>query len=116
MDADTIKNSLPGQIRVGGKLDFDVVDKYIREVRGTSGNNRISIMSLYGKSADDEAGYIESMFWLTQKNKIGVVNNFMGSLKDVYLIPLHGEFDLLWILTDSFWIWFDLSLAIVLLS
>ena len=95
MDVDTIKSSLPGQIRVGGKLDFDVVDNYIREVRGTSGNNRISIMSLYGKSADDESGYIESMYWLTQKNKIGVVNNFMGSLKDVYLIPLHGKFDLL---------------------
>ena len=94
MDADTIKSSLPGQIRVGGKLDFDVVDNYIREVRGTSGNNRISIMSLYGKSADDESGYIESMYWLTQKNKIGVVNNFMGSLKDVYLIPVHGKFDL----------------------
>ena len=47
-------------------------------------------MSLYGKSVVDEPGYIDAMFGLTAKNKIGVVNNFSGQLKDVYLVPIHG--------------------------
>ena len=64
--------------------------QYIREVKSTSDVSRISIMSLYGKSVVDEPGYIDAMFGLTAKNKIGVVNNFSGQLKDVYLVPIHG--------------------------
>merc|ERR1712235_213608 len=50
--------------------------------------NRISIMSLYGKSVNEQTGYSDSLFYLTSKNKVGVVNNFRGCLKDVYLVPL----------------------------
>ena len=49
-------------------------------------------MSLYGKSVVDEPGYIDAMFGLTSKNKIGVVANISGLLKDAYLVPIHGEF------------------------
>merc|ERR1719209_568931 len=76
-------------MKVAGRLDMNVVTKYIEEVRATSDYNRISVMSLYGKTANEQTGYIDSMYYLTSKNKVGVVNNFMGALKDVYLVPLH---------------------------
>ena len=65
--------------------------KYINEVRQASDVNRISIMSLYGKSVNEQTGYSDSLFYLTSKNKVGVVNNFRGCLKDVYLVPLRGK-------------------------
>ena len=50
-------------------------------------------MSLYGKSVNEQTGYSDSLFYLTSKNKVGVVNNFRidGCLKDVYLVPLRGK-------------------------
>ena len=69
--------------------------KYINEVRQASDVNRISIMSLYGKSVNEQTGYSDSLFYLTSKNKVGVVNNFRGCLKDVYLVPLRGKIILL---------------------
>ena len=48
-------------------------------------------MSLYGKSVNEQTGYSDSLFYLTSKNKVGVVNNFRGCLKDVYLVPLRGN-------------------------
>ena len=62
-------------------------------------------MSLYGKSVVDEPGYIDAMFGLTSKNKIGVVANISGLLKDAYLVPIHGEFkfivEILFLLNNS---------------
>ena len=48
-------------------------------------------MSLYGKSVNEQRGYSDALFYLTSKNKVGVVNNFQGCLKDVYLVPLRGK-------------------------
>ena len=42
--------------------------KYITEVRQASDVNRISIMSLYGKSVNEQTGYSDSLFYLTSKN------------------------------------------------
>ena len=64
--------------------------KYINEVQA-SYVDRISIMSLYGKSVNEQRGYSDALFYLTSKNKVGVVNNFRGYLKDVYLVPLRGK-------------------------
>merc|ERR1712131_271396 len=88
MDADQIKHSLPDRLNVAGRLDIASAEKYINEVRQASDVNRISIMSLYGKSVNEQTGYSDSLFYLTSKNKVGVVNNFRGCLKDVYLVPL----------------------------
>lgn len=90
MDADQIKHSLTDRLNVVGRLDFSSAEKYINEVRQASDVNRISIMSLYGKSVNEQTGYSDSLFYLTSKNKVGVVNNFRidGCLKDVYLVPL----------------------------
>jgi len=88
MDIDMIKHSLPERLNVAGRLDISAAEKYITEVRQASDVNRISIMSLYGKSVNEQTGYSDSLFYLTSKNKVGVVNNFRGVLKDVYLVPL----------------------------
>ena len=36
-------------------------------------------------------GYVDSYFYLSERNKVGVVDNFTGVLKDVYLVPVNGK-------------------------
>ena len=68
--------------------------KYINEVQArlqASDINHISIMSLYGTSVNEQRGYRDCLLYLISKNKVGVVNNLRGCLKDVYLVALRGK-------------------------
>ena len=50
------------------------------------------MLSLYGLSALEESGYTDSLMYLSEKNKIGVVKVDSGSpLKDAYIVALQGE-------------------------
>jgi len=47
-------------------------------------------LSLYGVASSEESGYIDSLTYLSERNKVGVVKLDGSPLKDVYLIALLG--------------------------
>jgi len=50
----------------------------------------VALVSFYDRDLKERSSYLDSLTFLSQKNRVGVVNNASGVLKDVYVVPVHG--------------------------
>lgn len=84
-DCESIKNELPAELDVVGRIIPDTVWEYIDKIKK---NKEILIIRLSAATEEDKDAYYELYKYLYTKKRLGVIKTASRSLKDFYVFPL----------------------------
>lgn len=84
-DCESIRNELPSELDVVGRITPDTVWEYIDKIKK---NKEILIIRLSAATDDDNDAYYELYKYLYTKKRLGVIKTMSRSLKDFYVFPL----------------------------
>lgn len=84
-DCDSIRNELPAELDVVGRIIPDTVWEYIDKIKK---NKEILLIRLTAATEDDTDAYYELYKYLYTKKRLGVIKTISRSLKDFYVFPL----------------------------
>ncbi|KAJ6642478.1 Death-inducer obliterator 1 [Pseudolycoriella hygida] len=84
-DCDSIKNELPPELDIVGRIIPDTVWEYIEKIKK---NKEILIVRLSPATEDDGDAYCVLYKYLYTKKRLGVIKTASRSIKDFYIFPL----------------------------
>lgn len=84
-DCESIKNELPSELDVVGRIIPDTVWEYIDKIKK---NKEILIVRLSAATEEDNDAYYVLYKYLYSKKRLGVIKTASRSLKDFYVFPL----------------------------
>lgn len=84
-DCESIRNELPTELDIVGRIIPDTVWEYIDKIRK---NKEILIVRLSAATVEDTDAYCELYKYLHTKKRLGVIKTTSRILKDFYIFPL----------------------------